>query len=77
MLDDLGRAHRALTTEVLAGKGGKRGADQIDQMVDRVREQHAQELGDYLALVDEIAAESALNLPALSVAVRELEQVRA
>jgi hypothetical protein len=51
--------------------------DRIDRLVDRVRERHATELDEYLALVEEIAAESSLSLPALAVAVRELEGVRA
>ena len=78
LLDDLGRAHRTLTMEVLGEKNdGKRDAAQVDSMVERVRERHAEELTAYLTLVDEIAAENALNLPALSVAVRELEDIRA
>ena len=76
LLDDLGRAHRTLTTEVLSEKGGKGDADRTEKTLQRVTDRHAEELAGYLALVDEIATENALNLPALSVAVRELEQVR-
>ena len=62
---------------MLREKGGaKRDPEKVDLMVQRVHERHATELAGYLSLVDEIATENALNLPALSVAVRELEHVR-
>ena len=70
LLDDLGRAHRVLTAEVLSARGGD-----IDEKIGRVREHHAVELADYVALVDEIAAESTITLPALAVAVRELNAI--
>ncbi|HEX6588924.1 MAG TPA: NAD-glutamate dehydrogenase domain-containing protein, partial [Longimicrobiales bacterium] len=74
LLDDVGRAHRLLTTEMLHEKGASR--DDVDGMLARMRERRTAELQGYLALIEEMVAENATNLAALAVAVRELGEVR-
>ncbi|HUF13271.1 MAG TPA: NAD-glutamate dehydrogenase domain-containing protein [Longimicrobiales bacterium] len=77
LVDDLGRAHRLLTAEVLR-EGREIGAAEqtrVERAIERVRERHAVELQDYLHLIEEIAAEGGVTLSALAVAVRELEHV--
>jgi glutamate dehydrogenase len=67
--EDLGRAHRALTTAaVTAGTDD----DPVDDLIARVAVQHAPRLDAYRALLDDIASDERPSLAALTIAVREL-----
>ena len=68
--EDLGSAHRALTTAVVAT-----GSDHepVDDLLARVATRHAAALDDFRALLDDVASDDRPSLAALTIAVRELE----
>jgi len=70
LADDLGRAHRLLTEEVLRSRPGG-----SEDLLERVREKHGRELAEYLALFDEVTGDDRCGLAALSVLVRQLNTV--
>jgi glutamate dehydrogenase len=67
--EDLGRAHRALTTAVVTA-GSK--DETVDDLLARVATSRAPMLDAYRALLDDIAADERPSLAALLIAVREL-----
>ncbi|MBW3553191.1 MAG: NAD-glutamate dehydrogenase [Gemmatimonadetes bacterium] len=70
--EDLGRAHRALTTAIVTA-----GADDepVDDLLARVATRHAPMLDAFRALLDDVASDDRPSLAALTIAVRELEAV--
>src|SRR5690606_9882210 len=67
--EDLGRAHRALTTEAVTSGSDDEAADDL---IGRVAARHAPMLDAYRALLDDIASDDRPSLTALIIAVREL-----
>jgi glutamate dehydrogenase len=70
--EDLGRAHRALTT--LAINAGH-DDESVDTLVARIAAEHAPMLRAYRALLSDMASDDRPSLSALSIAVRELSSV--
>ncbi|HUH11749.1 MAG TPA: hypothetical protein VMK65_01510, partial [Longimicrobiales bacterium] len=70
LTEDLRRAHRLLTGLVMR-EGGPH--EEVEGLLGRVREQRAGELESYRALLEEIRGEGEPTLPALSLAIRELQ----
>ena len=67
--EDLGRAHRALTTAAVnAGSAD----EPVDDLIARVAARHAPMLDAYRALLDDIATDDRPSIAALTIAVREL-----
>jgi glutamate dehydrogenase len=67
--EDLGHAHRALTTAaVTAGSAD----EPVDDLIARVAARHAPMLDAYRALLDDIATDDRPSIAALTIAVREL-----
>ncbi|CAN5881000.1 NAD-glutamate dehydrogenase [soil metagenome] len=67
--EDLGSAHRALTTAVvMAGSAD----EPVEALLARVADRRATALEAYRALLDDIASDERPSLAALSIAVREL-----
>lgn len=67
--EDLGRAHRALTTAaVTAGNDN----EPVDHLIERVAARYASTLAAYRALLEDIASEEQPSLAALIIAVHEL-----
>ena len=68
--EDLGRAHRALTTAVV-----NEGTDDesIGDLIARVAARHATMLADFRALLDDVATDERPSLAALTIALRQLE----
>jgi glutamate dehydrogenase len=67
--EDLGAAHRALTTAIVTAGDD---AEPVDALLERVVEQRAEELAAYRTLIDDIAGDDQPSLAALIIAVREL-----
>ncbi|HSJ09048.1 MAG TPA: NAD-glutamate dehydrogenase domain-containing protein, partial [Longimicrobiales bacterium] len=70
--EDLGRAHRALTTAIVTENNG---TESVDGLLTRVEARHASTLGTYRALLDDVATDDRPSLAALTIVVRELEAV--
>ncbi|HEX6133516.1 MAG TPA: NAD-glutamate dehydrogenase domain-containing protein [Longimicrobiales bacterium] len=68
--EDLGRAHRALTTAIVM-----EGHDDepVDELLARVATRHATMLAGFRTLLDDVASDERPSLAALTIAVRELE----
>jgi NAD-specific glutamate dehydrogenase len=67
--EDLGHAHRALTTAAVnAGSTD----EPVDDLIARVAARHAPMLDAYRALLDDIATDDRPSIAALTIAVREL-----
>ena len=67
--EDLGRAHRALTTAAVSAGDDD---EPVDDLIARVAARNAPMLDAYRALLDDIASDDRPSLAALIIAVREL-----
>jgi glutamate dehydrogenase len=67
--EDLGHAHRALTTAALTGGSD---TEPVDELITQAASRHATMLDTYRTLLDDIANEGRPSLAALIIAVREL-----
>ena len=68
--EDLGRAHRALTTAVVTAVTDD---EPVEEALARVASAHAPTLDAFRALLEDVAADDRPSLAALTIAVRELE----
>jgi len=68
--EDVGRAHRRLTTAALMGGSD---SESVDDLLARVAKRHAPMLEAYGELLDDIASDERPSLAALIIAVRELD----
>ena len=68
--EDLGRAHRALTTAVVTAGGDD---EPIDDLLARVAAERTAMLDAFRALLDDVATDERPSLAALTIVVRELE----
>ena len=74
LVDDLGRAHRALTAMIIERGRGK---DTVEEMIEAFWEANGHPAGSFGELLEEIRAEDRPSLSALTVAVRELASIAA
>lgn len=70
LLDDLGHAHRELTALVVEQGSA---SDDVDRLIDRLRQRRGRELARFREILNEIRAEGHPGLAALSITVRELQ----
>ena len=67
--EELGRAHRALTSAVVTAGSD---AEPVDDLLARVVTRHASTLDAFRAVMDDVASDERPSLAALTIAVREL-----
>lgn len=72
LLDDLGRAHRTLAARLIR-MGGE--DEPVEDLFERAREQFGDKLAAIAELLDEIRADDSARLSALSIAVREIQDL--
>ncbi|MEN8374021.1 MAG: NAD-glutamate dehydrogenase [Gemmatimonadota bacterium] len=70
LADDLSRAHRALTGEVVAGASPEPGKGTTEASLARVREKHSRELDTFREVLAEIREEGEVGLSSLGVLIR-------
>lgn len=72
LIEDLASGHRQMTDLVLAELKPKQA---VDEVLDQMTGAWKHKIDEFRALVDEIAAEKRVTLPALSVAIRALRSI--
>ncbi len=72
LVEDLSRAHRRITRRIVTGEAP---ATDPTLLMRRIRNGHGRELSSFEGLFEEVRAEDGRSLAALSVVIRELQQL--